>query len=194
MNNEIKLNLGCGGRPLKGYINVDMDSLDELKKRYPNTKFSNDIIVKNLDIFNLPYNNNSVQEVRADSFIEHLSFIEEKNFFKEVYRVLMPNGKFEWSVPDFEDCIKKWLEAKDDWQDFFRDDEEAILEEHWFGTYTYQTTNRWGYLTAMIFGSQKGEGQFHKNAYTESKIRALMKKLNFKIDDLYKYNWKGIGI
>ena len=80
MNNEIKLNLGCGGRPLKGYINVDMDSLDELKKRYPNTKFSNDIIVKNLDIFNLPYNNNSVQEVRADSFIEHLSFIEEKNW------------------------------------------------------------------------------------------------------------------
>lgn len=34
MNNTIiKLNLGCGGRPLKDYINIDMDviSIDEFQ-------------------------------------------------------------------------------------------------------------------------------------------------------------------
>ena len=32
---EIRLNLGCGGRPLPGYINVDLDSLEALRGRYP---------------------------------------------------------------------------------------------------------------------------------------------------------------
>ena len=187
---KIKLNLGCGGRPLRNYTNIDLDNLKNLKLRYPNTKFDDNLIIKNYDIFNLPYDDNTVHEVRADSFIEHLSFIEEKKLFLEIQRILVPKGIFSWSVPDFEDCVKKWLKAEDNWQDFFRDDDEAISQNHWFGTFTYNQTNRWGYLTAMIFGSQKGEGQFHKNAYTEGKIRAMMKKINFEISELYRFNWK----
>ena len=34
--NEIRLNLGCGGRPLRGYINIDQDTSEEMRKRYPN--------------------------------------------------------------------------------------------------------------------------------------------------------------
>ena len=52
----IKLNIGCGGRPLKEYINIDMDSKADLEKRYPNLKIDDDIIIKNYDIFNLPFN------------------------------------------------------------------------------------------------------------------------------------------
>ena len=32
----IRLNLGCASRPLEGYINIDMDSIEDIKKRYPN--------------------------------------------------------------------------------------------------------------------------------------------------------------
>ena len=32
---KLKLNIGCGGRPLLGYINIDQDSIDDMRKRYP---------------------------------------------------------------------------------------------------------------------------------------------------------------
>lgn len=191
MTTKMKLNLGCGGRPLEGYINIDQDSLDTMKKRYPHQTFPENVTIEQHNILNLPYADQSIDEVRADSFIEHLTFKEERVFFLEMKRILKPDGIFTWSVPDFEDCIKLWLAAKDEWQDFYRDDEEAIKTEHWFGTYTYKTENRWGYLTAMIFGSQNGSGQHHLNAYTEGKIRAMMKKIGFEITDLHRFKWKG---
>ncbi len=76
----------------------------------------------------MPYDDNSVDEVLADSFIEHLSFNEEKKFFLEVSRVIKPGGKFSFSVPNFEKVVRMWLDAKDDIKDFYRDDEQAIEE------------------------------------------------------------------
>ena len=190
MTDLVKLNLGCGGRPLPGYINIDQDSLEEMKKRYPNQTFDDDLKIHQYDIFELPYEDSSVDEVRADSFIEHLGFKDEKRFFLEVRRVLKKDGIFTWNVPDFEDTVRTWLEAEDDWQDFFRDDDEAIKKCHWFGTYSYDTKNRWGYLTAMIFGPQNGDGQYHRNAYTEGKIKAMMKKLGYEIVELSRFRWK----
>lgn len=189
--NEIKLNLGCGGRPLEGYINVDIDSADDLRRRYPHYKFPPDLKIYNYDIFNLPYKNGEITEIRADAFIEHLSFIEEPKFFKEVIRVLKPGGVFNFQVPDFEEIVKDWLKAKDDWKEFFRNDDEAITKDHWFGTYTYKKENRWGYATAAIFGSQNGEGQFHKNCYTEGKVQAMLKYLGFVDVEIKRERWKG---
>lgn len=188
---SIKLNIGCGGRPLREYINIDQDSLEEMKKRYPNQQFDDDLKIYNYDIFNLPFEDNSIDVIKADGFIEHLSFNEEKNFFLEVKRVISQNGLFEFSTPDFEDAIRKWLSAKDDWKEFYRSDDEAINQQHWFGNYSYSTENRWGYLMAMIFGSQNGEGQYHKNAYTEGKIRSMMEYLGFEIIELSRFAWKG---
>lgn len=188
---EIKLNIGCGSRPLPGYVNIDMDSLESLKARYPAQEFAEGIEIYDYDILNLPFADSSVQEVRTDSLIEHLSFIDEPKFFQEVKRVLRPGGIFQFSTPDFEDAVKLWLAARDDWKDFYRNDPESIASEHWFGQYSYSTENRWGYLMAMIFGSQNGEGQFHKNCYTIPKIRAILKRLDFQVVDISHYRWKG---
>ena len=187
----IKINIGCGGRPLKDYINIDMDTLDEIKKRYPYNKIDHDIIVKQYDVFNLPFDDNSVDEIKAESFIEHLSFFEEENFFKEIVRICKINGKIILSTPDFEKTVKLWLEYEDNWQDFFKNDSESIKEEHWFGTYSYQAKNRWGYLTANLYGNQNGKGQFHKNCYSENKLRAISKKLNLEVEDVQKFRWQG---
>ncbi len=198
---KIKLNIGCGGRPLEDYINVDMDSADELRRRYPNRKFPPDLRVYNYDIFNLPYKDGTVDEVRADSFLEHLSFSDEPRFFKEVKRVLKPDGIFGFLVPDFETVVKAWLKAKDDWKEFYRNDDEAIKKHHWFGNYSYTIDNRWGYLTASFFGTQNSPGQFHRNCFTEGKIRTMLKQLGFTdveikredvADDRDVVFWRGV--
>lgn len=188
---DIKLNLGCASLPLPGYINVDLDSLDELKARYPQKKFPDGIEIYNYDIFNLPFDDESVTEVRADSLIEHLSFAEEPRFFYEVKRVLRPGGIFQFSTTDFEKIVQLWLDAKDEWKDFYRCDAEAIANNHWFGQYSYSIENRWGYLMASIFGNQHGKGQFHKNGYTVAKIRAILKRLGFKELKITHFLWKG---
>ena len=167
----IKLNIGCGGNPLKDYINIDQDSLEQIRKRYPEKKFEDDLILKNHDIFNLPFDDSTVDEIKSDSLIEHLNFIQEKKFFNEIKRVIKVGGRLEISTPDFEMAVKQWLAAKDDWKDFHRSDNKSIEEQFWFGTYTYKPTNRWGYLTATFYGSQNGKGQYHKNAYTKKKIK-----------------------
>lgn len=187
----IKLNLGCAARPLPGFINIDLDTLEQMKRRYPGQEFPEGVEIFNYDIFNLPFDDNSVDWVKADSLLEHLSFLEEKKLFLEMQRVLKSGGIFEFSVPDFEDTVKLWLQAEDDWREFYRNDPEAIAQTHWFGHYSYGTESRWGYLTASIFGPQNSPGQFHKNCYTTGKIRAILKYLNFDEEELSTFRWKG---
>lgn len=191
IDENIKINIGCGGRPLPGYINIDSDNLETLKQRYPLQEFPAGIKVFQYDIFHLPFSDGTVAEIRTDSLIEHLSFIEEPEFFNEVKRALQPGGIFKFSTTNFEEIVKIWLNAKDDWQDFYRNDKEAIEKQHWFGQYSYSTDNRWGYLSAMIFGSQNGEGQFHKNCYTIPKIRAILDCLHFTDVEISESRWKG---
>jgi predicted SAM-dependent methyltransferase len=187
----IRLNLGCGGRPLPGYINVDMDSLDEIRVRYPDRTYDDSLIVVNYDLFDLPFDDDSVDEIRSEGLIEHLPFIDEPRFFKEVVRVLRPGGKLYLSTVDFEKVAEQWLAAADAWKDFYRSDREAVLSQHWFGTYSYNADNRWGYLTATLYGSQNGAGQFHTNCYSESKMRAICRRMNLDVVKIERFQWQG---
>ncbi len=190
-DSPIRINVGCGGKPLPGYINIDMDNLETLQSRYPHRQFDENIKINQYDIFNLPYEDATVDEVRAESIVEHLSFIEEPKFFYEVVRVLRPKGLFNFSTPNFEEVVKLWLAAEDEWKDFFRDDDEAVAQQHWFGQYSCSNKSRWGYLTTTIFGNQNGKGQLHKNCYTIAKIRSLLKRLNLKEQEISQFVWKG---
>lgn len=187
----MKLSLGCGIGVNKGYINIDCDTKEEILARYPGHNIPDDIEIYNLDIFHLPYDEGTIEEVYANSLLEHLSFAEEPKFLYEVKRVLQPGGKFIFTVPDFNDIMNKWQKAEDNWMDFYRNDNEAITKLHWFGNYSYTTNNKWGYLTCSIYGTQNGKGQFHQNCYTRGKIKAMLKFAGFEVEDISEYKWRG---
>ena len=186
----IKLNIGCASRPLNGYINIDMDSIEDIKKRYPNLKIAENIEIFNYDIFNLPFKESSVDEVRAEALIEHLSFHEEPKFFYEISRILKPGGSIYLTTPDFDKIVEDWQDAQDNWLDFHKSDNQAIKDEFWFGNYSYSRENKWGYLTACIFGTQYGEGQYHKNCYTKKKLILIANKLKFNVLEINTKKWK----
>jgi predicted SAM-dependent methyltransferase len=187
---NVRLNLGCASRPLPGYINIDLDTLEQIRERYPTIEIPEGLTVYQYDIFNLPFADASVAEVRSESMLEHLSFSQERDFFMEMKRVIQPGGILNFSVPDFEVTVKQWMEAQDDWKDFYRTDPEAIANCHWFGTYSYGVENRWGYLMASLFGPQNSPGQFHKNAFTVPKIRAILSRLGFRELEMSTFLWK----
>jgi SAM-dependent methyltransferase len=162
-----------------------------MKGRYPLHRFPEGIKIYTFDIFRLPFRDSSVDEVLAESLLEHLSFAEEPKLLHEVKRVLRPGGLFQFSVPDFEKLFQLWLAAKDEWKDFYRNDLKAIASEHWFGHYSHSMDSRWGYLMASIFGNQNGPGQFHKNCYSVGKVRAILQRLNFREVDISHFLWQG---
>lgn len=187
----IKLNIGCGGQPLAGYVNIDQDNLQVIRARYPDRVFPDNVHVENLDVFNLPYSDSSVDEVKADAFIEHLSFKQEPLFLYEVLRVLKPNGVFEFSVPDFEAICKLWLEAQDEWQGFYVEANAGVPQSSWFGVAGYDFSQRWGYLMTSFFGTQNGAGQFHKNGYSQLKLEKMMRYLGFEVTHISRFAWNG---
>lgn len=169
----VRLNIGCGADIREGYLNIDKHTPEMIKKRYGLEEMSNDIV--NTNIFELPFPSESVDEVLCLGFLEHLSFEEEGKFFKEMTRVLKKGGLFHFTVPDFDNLMKQWQEAEDNFIDFYK----LGTDEHWFGNNNRNMKNKWGYLTAFIFGNQYGDGQFHKNAYTKKKIEKIMQILDF---------------
>ena len=187
-NTMIRLNVGCGGDLRREYINIDMHSKEEIGTRYA-SEIKEEIKIFNYDIFNLPYEDGSVDEVMTLGFLEHLSFEDEGRFFKEVKRVLKKGGLFHFTVPDFDSLCAQWLEAQDNFLDFYT----TNAQEHWFGNNNRNIQNKYGYLLASFFGNQNGEGQFHRNAFTSKKICAIMKMLNFS-HELSFFNFKNTEI
>lgn len=89
----VRVNVGCGRRPLPGYINLDM-------QRYAGAEYALAEFVM-CDIRDgLPFEDESVAEVRADQFIEHLTLEELRAFLQECHRVLCEWGEVRLSFPD----------------------------------------------------------------------------------------------
>ncbi|MDR0677931.1 MAG: methyltransferase domain-containing protein [Holosporaceae bacterium] len=82
----MKVNLGCGYRPLKGYVNVDCVANEGVDK------------VIDLDKYPWDFTDNSVDEVYCDNILEHLDFAKST---KELHRILKKGGKAVIKVPYF---------------------------------------------------------------------------------------------
>lgn len=85
----IRLNLGCGNKPLPNCVNHDR------------TLFAAHVdIAHDLNILPWPWLDNTFDAIIAHSVVEHLDSFYA--FFDEVWRILKPNGLIEVIVPRYD--------------------------------------------------------------------------------------------
>jgi hypothetical protein len=87
MNEEVKLNLGCGKNHKNGYINVD--------------KYGEPDIRHDLELFPWPWEDSSISEIVLNHVLEHLGQDTETylNIIKEIYRVCKDQACVHIAVP-----------------------------------------------------------------------------------------------
>lgn len=101
----------------------------------------------------LPYEDNSIVEIRCFHTLEHIAKLKILPTLKEWHRVLMLFGKLTVRVPDLAWCCKWWLE--------------------------HQTT---GWDMDIIFGTQGRKGEFHKTGFNRTIMENYLKEAGFKIE------------
>ena len=157
----LRLHIGCGPNIRPGWVNIDRVA------RAPG-------VVTDVDPTALPYPDGSVSEVLAEHVFEHFCFAEEERVWREMARVLRPGGTLTIEVPDFEWMCTTFLAARDEWKEFY----VVGALDHYAG-HGRALDQRWGILQTMFFGNQNGPGQFHRSAYTDTKIRAIAAQVGF---------------
>lgn len=87
MGKELKLNMGCGENPKKGYINVD--------------KYGEPDVLHDLELFPWPWDDSSVNEIVLNHVLEHLGQDTDiyLNIIKEIYRVCKDQATIHIAVP-----------------------------------------------------------------------------------------------
>ena len=90
------LNIGCGHRFHKDWINIDIDPASPE--------------VKKVNIMGgLPYPDNSFDVVYHSNVLEHLPRQKGKEMIAECYRVLKPGGILRINIPDLERICREYL-------------------------------------------------------------------------------------
>ncbi len=91
----LHLNLGCGPKQFKNFINIDCD-----KQSKPDIVWD---ISKGL-----PFRSNSVSAIYNEHFIEHVPKATAYFLFREAYRCLQDNGILRIATPDLEKMIQRY--------------------------------------------------------------------------------------
>lgn len=96
--NSRYLNIGCGSRFNRNWINIDIQPSDKVVQAY--------------DILNgLPFDDDYFDAVYHSHVIEHISKQDVDYFLAECFRVLKPNGILRVVAPDLEQIAKLYLQS-----------------------------------------------------------------------------------
>ena len=97
MTNPVRLNIGCGNYPLEGYTNID------------DSPTADSDIQADAMTYLAGLENDSVDEIYAGHFLEHLPQVEGLKFLAECWRVLKPGGKCGIVVPDMKSVLAQYV-------------------------------------------------------------------------------------
>jgi predicted SAM-dependent methyltransferase len=91
----LRVNLGCGYKPLDGWLNLDMARGEQVD------------IVWNL-LCGLPFASDSCEVIFGEHVIEHVLKTDAGRLLAECYRVLQPGGVLRISTPDAERYLRSY--------------------------------------------------------------------------------------
>ena len=131
MSNTVKVNLGCGAKPVRGWVNVDK-SWRVLLSRFPIVKnflrllysrglmtgdslddIPADAKVKRHDVSKgLPFADSEVEYVYTSHMLEHLPRDKAHFVLRECYRVLKVDGVLRIVVPDLRLLVDNYIKSK----------------------------------------------------------------------------------
>lgn len=144
-----KLNIGCNNVILKGWDNLDI--LPEI-----------DGVIQCDARGRLPYEDDSVDFIFSEHFIEHLTEGESISHFTECYRLLKPGGVIRVSTFDIDDIMK--VCNIDDW---------SCLKHKYFNG-MFKEKERIEFFNLAVF-----EGGLHKHMYNPQELIRGMKRSGF---------------
>jgi predicted SAM-dependent methyltransferase len=93
-----KINLGCGTKLLKGFINVDI--MDFAREGYEFVRS---------DVRKLPFKDNYADYILAYQVLEHIPIWEVAVTLAEWRRVLKPGGRMVVTCPNFDHLVWAWI-------------------------------------------------------------------------------------
>lgn len=88
---EIKIDIGCGRMKEGGFIGIDRVQIID------GNGVNKVDLVLDLEKDKLPYEDNSISEIKAKDFFEHIQNL--RHIFNECHRVLKPKGTLTGHVP-----------------------------------------------------------------------------------------------
>jgi predicted SAM-dependent methyltransferase len=172
----MKLNLGCGSDLRPGYLNVDF-----LGPKY--IPFDMGFQLTDLSKLPWPWEDESIEEILMLDFLEHFPYAQTEKILQEVWRILIPGGKVDIQVPDFQHCSYAVL-----------DEPELSFQCNrcgwWFESGRSETTDscmKCGQTLADIqdaaihrlYGGQDVQGNWHHTAFTEDVLARLLERNGF---------------
>lgn len=134
----MKLELGVGHRPTPGYEHQDLHPFDHVEHvGYP---------------WMLELPDNSVEEVLALAFIEHLTYDQVRDTLRAMHGFLIPGGQFLFDVPDYPYWASAYLRQVNVTPPYYTD----IPDLDW--------------CRRTMFGWQRWPGDEHKSGWDKQLI------------------------
>ena len=167
----LKLNLGSGILVKKGFTNVDLYKVEDMKNHTGPCKQS--IWEKGgkyiqADIRMLPFKDNSVDYVEMFEVLEHMPFRQVVGVLKEIRRVMKPEAKMRLHTPNFDGLAKDWI--------------DIITSK--FDIKVYMG------VIETIYGNQAANGEFHNCPFNPSLMNYFLTQAGFmkgKIEVIRKH-------
>lgn len=147
-----RLNIGCGQHPLLYWTNLDAatDALADLHVSVPP----------------LPMADNSLEEIYAGHFLEHLTPGDADVFLQECFRCLVPGGRVGILVPDTREIMTRYL--------------RGMIDEIEFPIGTWHPISDINTLNKLFLYSTVQESS-HKWCYDTRSLRDLLTKHGFDV-------------